>query len=164
VFPKKLYLSDSRTRGREPRFPGNAPCGACTSLLRELRKHHTTTATVIAILLLRAIPAFGHHSIASYDLVHGTVLEGLVTGFVWENPHAHIYLDLAAENQVERWTIELESPKVLQSLGWNKDTLKKGDRISVTGGRAKNGSLELRAAYIQMPDGRKLLALKPPEN
>jgi hypothetical protein len=118
----------------------------------------------ILLFLLGVIPAFGHHSIASYDLVHGTIIEGEITGFVWENPHAHIYLDLAAENEVERWTIELESPKVLQSLGWNKDTLKKGDRISVTGGRAKNGSFELRAAYIQMADGRKLLALKPPEN
>lgn len=118
----------------------------------------------VAILLLASMPALGHHSIASYDLVHGTILEGVVTGFVWENPHAHIYLDIAAENEVEHWTIELESPKVLLHLGWEKDTLIKGDRISATGGRAKNGSFNLRAAYIEIPGGRKLLTLPPPEN
>ncbi len=121
-------------------------------------------AGVLACALLAAAPALGHHSIASYDLVHGTILEGVVTRFVWENPHAHIYLDLAAENQVEHWMIELESPKVLRSLGWDKDTLKSGDRISATGGRARNGSFKLRAAYIQMPDGRKLPTLPLPEN
>src|SRR5579872_1216510 len=97
-------------------------------------QRRTSAGVVIAALLATTIPALGHHSIASYDLVHGTILEGVVTGFVWENPHSHIYLDLAAENEVEHWTIELEGPKVLQSLGWKKDTLKKGDRISVTGG------------------------------
>lgn len=120
------------------------------------------SAAVFSAALLLGIPAFGHHSIATYDLVHGTILEGVVTDFVWENPHAHIYLDLAAENEVEHWTVELESPKVLRQLGWDKDTLKKGDRISVTGGRAKNGDFDLRASYIQMPDGRRLFALKPP--
>lgn len=120
-------------------------------------------ATLVAGLIAAAIPAFGHHSIAQYDLVHGTIIEGIVTKFVWENPHAHVFLDVAAENEVESWTIELESPKVLLELGWAKDTLKAGDRISVTGGRAKNGTFHLRAAYIETPDGRKLLALPPPE-
>lgn len=117
-----------------------------------------------AVLLLASVPAFGHHSIAAYDLIHGTILEGVVSGFVWENPHARLYLDVAAENEVEHWTIELESPKVLRDLGWDRDTLKSGDRISVTGGRAKNGSFSLRAAYVEIPGGRKLLTLTPPRN
>lgn len=116
------------------------------------------------VLMLAVMPALGHHSIAQYDLVHGTIIEGIVTDFAWENPHAQIQLDVAAENEVEHWTIELESPKVLGQLGWNKDTLKKGDRISVTGGRAKNGTFNLRAAYVQLPDGRKLMTLQAPQN
>jgi Family of unknown function (DUF6152) len=105
-----------------------------------------------------------HHSTASYDLVHGTILDGVVTGFEWENPHVHVLLDLATEDAIEHWTIELESPSILHRLGWDKDTLKEGDRILITGGRAKNGSFNLRAALVQMPDGRKLPALPPPEN
>jgi len=115
-------------------------------------------------VLLTTVPVVAHHSTASYDLVHGTILDGVVAGFVWENPHVHILLDLANEDTMEHWTIELESPGILLRLGWNKDTLKQGDRILVAGGRAKNGSFKLRAAYVQLQDGRKLLTLPPPEN
>src|ERR1700751_2162299 len=97
-------------------FQLTRPCSADRA--GQLRINRFGLRPAILVFLFGVIPAFGHHSIASYDLVHGTILEGLVTAFVWENPHAHIYLDLAAENEVERWTIELESPKVLQSLGW----------------------------------------------
>jgi hypothetical protein len=125
--------------------------------------------TVLLFVLLAAVPVFAHHSIASYDLVHGTILDGVVAGFAWENPHSHILLDIAlpdvtAEDAVEHWTIELESPNILRHLGWDKDTLRAGDRILVTGGRAKNGSFNLRAVLVQTPDGRKLPAIPPPEN
>ncbi len=115
-------------------------------------------------LFLIAAPAWGHHSTAPYDLVHGTILDGTVAGFAWENPHAHIDLDVTGDDAVEHWTIELESPNLLRRLGWSKDTLKPGDRILATGGRAKNGSFNLRAVYIELPGGRRLPALQPPEN
>lgn len=118
----------------------------------------------IFTVLLATVPVFAHHSTASYDLVHGTILDGSVADFVWENPHAHISLDVMGEDTIEHWTIELESPNILRHLGWDKDTLKAGDRISVTGGRAKNGSFNLRAVLVQTRDGRKLPALPPPEN
>jgi hypothetical protein len=120
--------------------------------------------TAVVGVLLATAPLFAHHSIASYDLVHGTILDGVVAGFEWENPHAHILLNVTAEDAIEHWTIELESPNLLRHLGWDKDTLTTGDRILVTGGRAKNGSFNLRAVLVQTPDGRKLPALPPPEN
>ena len=115
-------------------------------------------------LVLAAAPALAHHSTAPYDLVHGTILEGVVTRFDWENPHAHIYLDVSAEADVEHWSVEIEAPRILNLLGWTKNAVKPGDRISVTGGRAKNGSFILRGAYIQLPDGRKLPGVPPPQN
>jgi hypothetical protein len=115
-------------------------------------------------VLLATVPVLAHHSTASYDLIHGTLLDGVVAGFAWENPHVHILLDVTGEDSIEHWTIELESPSILQRLGWVRDTLKQGDQVLVTGGRAKNGSFNLRAAYVQLRDGRKLLTLPPPEN
>ena len=120
-------------------------------------------------MLLAGAPLFAHHSIASYDLVHGTILDGVVAGFEWENLHAHIHLDVAlpdvtGEDAIEHWTIELESPNILRHLGWDKDILRAGDRILVTGGRAKNGTFHLRAVLVQVSDGRKLQVLPTPEN
>jgi hypothetical protein len=114
-------------------------------------------------LLFAATLAFGHHSTASYDLVHGTIISGVVTKFQWENPHVHLSVDVMGEDDVlEHWSIELESPSTLRHYGWTKDTLKPGDRLSVVGGRAKNGSFNLRASYIQFPDGRRLPGLAEP--
>jgi hypothetical protein len=120
----------------------------------------------VAILLLPlAAIAVAHHSTAPYDLVHGTIIVGEVKRFEWENPHAHIYLDVTGEDaEVEHWTVEMESPSILGRLGWRKDSLKPGDRISVTGGRAKNGSFQIRAVFIVLPDGRKLPAQPPVDN
>ena len=121
------------------------------------------------VLLLSLILAVGrtpaHHSIAPYDLIHGTIIEGVVTSFRWENPHAHILLDVTGENYiVEHWNIELESPNILGRLGWTRDTLTPKDRVMITGGRARNGTFNLRAVSVQLADGRKLQALPPPEN
>jgi Family of unknown function (DUF6152) len=129
-----------------------------------LRMRRFPAARAALVLLLAGAPARGHHSTAPYDLIHGTVINGTVTTFDWENPHAHIYLDVTGEeNVIEHWTIELESPGHLRRLGWTKDTVKPADRITVTGGRAKNGSFTLRSVYVELPDGRKLLGLPGPD-
>ena len=118
-----------------------------------------------AILWLCTLPAVAHHSTAMYDLVHGTIVGGVVTRFDWQNPHTHIALDVTGENnEIEHWIVELESRSILTHVGWTKDTLKPGDRISVTGGRAKDGTFRIRANTVQLPDGRRLPALALPEN
>jgi hypothetical protein len=117
----------------------------------------------LAVFLLAQGPALAHHSTAPYDLIHGTIVEGVATRFEWENPHAHIYLDVTGEdNAIEHWTIELESITHLRRLGWTQHTIQPGDRLQVTGGRAKNGSFHMRGVYIQLPDGRKLMGLPGP--
>jgi hypothetical protein len=114
----------------------------------------------LAGMMFAAAALFGHHSTAPYDLIHGTILEGVIARLNWENPHAHIYLDVAAEeNNVEHWRIELGNPGQLRRLGWTQKTLKAGDRITITGGRAKDGSFNLRAVYLQLPDGTRLMCL-----
>jgi hypothetical protein len=120
---------------------------------------------VRGFLLLLATAAAAHHSTAGYDLVHGTIIGGVVVKFEWINPHAQIRLEVTGEqNQIEQWSVELESPRILGRLGWTKETIQPGDRMSITGGRAKDGSFRMRAAQVQLPDGRKLAALPEPEN
>src|SRR5271169_4615832 len=72
----------------------------------------------VAGVLFAAALAFGHHSTASYDLVHGTIISGVVTKFQWENPHVHLSVDVMGEDDVlEHWSIELESPSTLHHYG-----------------------------------------------
>ena len=120
-----------------------------------MAKYAETPAALV--FLLGGAPARGHHSIAPYDLVHGKVINGAVT-----NPHAHMDVT-GEENVIEHWTIELDSPRYLRRLGWTKDTVKPGDSITVTGGRAKNAGFNLRGVYVELRDGRKLLGLPGPD-
>ena len=117
------------------------------------------SGVAIFILAIFCWSAQAHHSTAAYDLIHGTIVSGVVTHFEFENPHSHLSLDIAGDYETEHWIIELESPEVLHTLGWTKDTLKPGDRITVVGSRAKDQSFRMRAGSVQWPDGRKLPAL-----
>jgi hypothetical protein len=127
-------------------------------------RHAHLFPAVIGLCLAVGL-AWAHHSTAMYDLVHGTIITGTATRFDFENPHAHIAVDVTGENnEIEHWIVELESAGMLHRLGWRKDTVKPGDPITVTGGRAKDNSFHLRALWVQWPDGRKMAAQPLPEN
>jgi hypothetical protein len=105
-------------------------------------------------VLLAAPSLLAHHSTAEYDLKHPATAAGVVTRFEWTNPHAHIDLDATApDGSVEHWVIEIDSPNALARLGWSKDSLKPGDRITCSGARAKNGAPRMRCTQVKLADG-----------
>lgn len=99
--------------------------------------------TVLGLLLLAAglasHPATAHHGITNYDMKKTIVLTGTVTAFGWSNPHCLIYLD-AADDQghVRHWTLEMSSTSAMTHRGWDKDTLKRGDQVTIETHPAKN--------------------------
>jgi len=109
----------------------------------------------VVVLLATALSA--HHSTADYDLKHPASATGVVTRFEWANPHSYIFLDvMAADGGVEHWIVEIDGPHALERLGWSKDSLKPGDRITCSGARAKDGSPRLRCTQVIIADGRAL--------
>lgn len=109
---------------------------------------------LVFLVFLIPGPLFAHHSTAEFDLKHPATATGAVTRYEWSNPHAHIYIDQAApDGRMEHWLIEIDSPNALQRLGWSRDTLKPGDRISCSGARAKDGSPHMRCAEVKLADG-----------
>jgi hypothetical protein len=118
-------------------------------------------AYVLAGLLI-AVPAMAHHSTAAFDGSQPTEVTGIITKFVWQNPHTYIYVDVEdKQSNLENWVIESESVYVLQRLGWTKDLMKPGQRIRSIGGRARNGSTTIRCKTVELPDGRKLPCFPP---
>ncbi|HXQ25041.1 MAG TPA: DUF6152 family protein [Candidatus Acidoferrales bacterium] len=92
------------------------------------------------VLILVSGPAFAHHGTSRYDLTKTITLDGVVTGFEWGNPHCLVHLDVTGDNgEVQHWTIELASPFTMSHEGWNKDTLRTGDKITVETHPASNG-------------------------
>jgi len=108
-------------------------------------------------------PLLAHHSTAAFDMTRDFTVSGVVTKFLWANPHSYIDLDVNGEP----WRLEIEAVNLLRRYGWTKDSLKAGDKISCMGARAKDpATLAQKCFTVEFPDGRKLTATPvgtPPE-
>jgi uncharacterized protein DUF6152 len=115
---------------------------------------------------LCGIPISAHHSTLAFDGTQPTVISGVVAAFNWRYPHTSIVLDVSDSGGlgrpgrpgeiVTRWTIESESLQLLSRLGWTKSSIRPGDRIRVTGARARDGAPAMRCRTIDLPDGKSL--------
>ena len=90
--------------------------------------------------------ALAHHSFAVFFQTDKTVsVQGVVTEFRFSNPHGLIRLDvMAKDGSTQVWTAETNSPSILVRRGWARDSLKAGERITVEGWPARDGSHYLR--------------------
>ena len=85
-------------------------------------------------LFLASTPGFAHHGTGnSYDSTKWAVVTGTVTEYEWKNPHSGLYMDVKGDNgQVIHYSVEMNSPGVLERQGWTRHTLKVGDTVIVT--------------------------------
>ena len=115
------------------------------------------TALIICIGLLTPGLVLAHHSTAMYDMANPVTVTGTVTKFEWTNPHAFVYVDVKNEKgEIEHWEVEMMSLNHLKSYGWMHTTVKPGDMISCTGGRAKSGATAMISSVMKLSDGRTI--------
>ena len=122
--------------------------------------NRTATVVALAVAVLLSVPSLSaHHGLAAFDTTHTVKMEGTVTEFQWNNPHAYIFADLKDDKgKVANWKLEMGSLGMLKRFGgWTPDTVKRGDHVAVQGFRAKDGSPYMSLGKITLPDGRTLL-------
>jgi len=106
---------------------------------------------VVAAVLLTVVTGNAHHAIlAKFDDTKPTTLTGLVTLVDWRNPHVHIFLNVKGAKGIANWAIELEDTYLLAQNGWNKESVKPGDSITVKGIGARNGSNQVWANTVTL--------------
>lgn len=102
-------------------------------------------------------PVRAHHGFAAYDMEKRVTLKGTIADWIWSNPHCLVELDATDNNgQVVRWVLETENPSSMIRSGWNKDSLKTGDQVTVTVVPTKDGRPVGRIAQVVLPNGQKL--------
>ena len=126
--------------------------------MRGLRMRLTMGAAVTVLLVAPVLPVSAHHSFsAEFDSNKSVTLAGEVVMMEWVNPHSWLHIDVKKpDGSVERWKIEGGSPSVLFRLGWNRDSLPAGTKVTVVGFQAKDESLRASSRELRFPDGRRL--------
>jgi hypothetical protein len=88
-------------------------------------------------------PIAAHHALAAeYDLNRSITVMGTVTRVEWANPHVHVFLNTSASGAAElmHWELVMSSPNLLYLGGLKIDSLRAGDRVTVSAHPARNGS------------------------
>jgi len=108
----------------------------------QTKRHCTLAAAALVLLATVRMPA--HHGQAAYDLSKSVTVTGTVVELQFVNPHCIVIFDVKDEKGIaERWQGELTSPNRLLRAGWTAQSVKPGDRITLTGSRAKSGAPSL---------------------
>ena len=106
-------------------------------------------AVIVAGLLFLPALLMAHHSAAAYESTKQVTVTGTVTEFHFVNPHVLIYMTAKDESGTTRnWQGEMTSPNRLVRAGWNRDIMKTGDPIALTGYPAKDGGNSIRITKV----------------
>ncbi len=100
-------------------------------------------------LLFNSLPVFAHHGDAGRYEDNVVVMQGTVVEMQLITPHSIIVVDVPDESgKVVRWQAEMGGrTAMIKEFGWTKDTLKPGDKITLTGRKVKSG-----APYMNLTD------------
>ena len=115
-----------------------------------------------AVLLASAGRVLAHHSFsAEFDATKTFKYTGTVTKVEWMNPHTFFYIDVVVEKtkKVTNWAMEMGSPNGLMRQGWTRNSMKVGDKVTVEGSLAKDGSPTGNARTVVLEaTGKRLFA------
>jgi hypothetical protein len=110
-------------------------------------------------LLLTGAGVLAHHAFsAEFDIGRPVDLTGTVTAIEWTNPHAWLHLEVsAADGQAQKWAVEMLGVITLAQAGFSRQTVKVGDRLTVTGFGSRDGTNTANASTIRRAGTGELL-------
>ncbi len=127
----------------------------------------------IAFMHLAAGTAEAHHSFtAHYDSRETVEITGVVVNYRIVSPHSSITVDVTNENgSVDQWTVETNSANAVRRRGWDENTFKPGDVITVSGFPHRTSRLQMHGTEFLTAHGmaparqsaEELVAAYPPD-
>jgi hypothetical protein len=98
--------------------------------------------------------AVAHHSFAAeFDRDVPVELTGIVIKIDWTNPHGYIFLEVENDaGDYDEWGFEMGSPTALSRRGWTRNSLPVGTEVTISGTRARDGSLKANAQSVLLTE------------
>jgi hypothetical protein len=110
----------------------------------------------VALLLIPA-RAIAHHGWAAFLSGPEMTLRGTVKDFHFVNPHSVVEFEVRDEKgKLQVWEGELGSRSNLLPRGWTPASVEIGEKITISGYPARNGSYALRVTKIVLSNGKEL--------
>lgn len=97
-------------------------------------------APVVVLVLASGAHTLAHHSFAAtYIETQSVTIEGQLVQFLLRNPHSFVHVNVKeADGSIVRYVVEWGSPTQLGGQGVNRDTLKPGDHVIISGNPGRN--------------------------
>jgi len=120
--------------------------------------NHKRLPCFAAMLAVMGAAVSAHHSDAAYDTRSIVLKSATMTSVVWANPHTLLTFTVKdTSGGLTTWTAESGSPSALTRMGWNRNSVRAGDALTIELFPARNGAKVGRLAKVILPDGRELL-------
>ena len=121
--------------------------------------HRAFALAVVTVfgLLASSAPSWAHHSTAEFDYGKTITVQGVVKEVQWTNPHSYLQiLSTGADGATVQWGVEIGAPAINVRLGWRKDSVKVGDKVTLMMAPARDGRYFGTLRVLTFEDGRKL--------
>ena len=122
----------------------------------------STISLTIAALFF-GMTLFAHHSIiGTYDYNKHVSLDGKIVQVSLRNPHSFVQVEVAdSKGVLQRWSLEWGGVGELVNQGIDRESLKIGDHVVVTGNPARSGDTRARLETIRRPSDGLSWGSKP---
>jgi hypothetical protein len=100
--------------------------------------------------------AFAHHSFAMFDAAKSQSKAGVIKEIQWTNPHVWVRLAVQEDGKEAVYSYEAAAVAVLKRVGWERDSVKVGDKVTVVGHPYKDGRPGGSIDHLVLPDGKNL--------
>ena len=126
-----------------------------TVLVRRPRSRGAALLVLALILGLHINSATAHHSFAVFfDTDNGLIkVVGVVKEFHFTNPHGVVTLAVREGGHEVIWRAETNSPSILRRRGWTSDSLHVGEKVTLEGWQARDGSKYMRLRSATRANG-----------
>ena len=112
----------------------------------------------LAVIVGMPAGAWAHHSFAVFFDTDSKLVKvsGVVREFRFSNPHGIVALEVKQGSKVILWRAETNSPSVLRRRGWKPDSIHVGEKITIEGWPARDGTNYMRLRSATRENGEPI--------
>ncbi len=126
------------------------------------KRHKNGALKLLCVLCLLCsffsltVSPLAHHGTGGiYNMEKSMTLKGVVTMFKFVNPHVLLYFDVPDRGGTVSWLGEGPSVNNWTRAGWNRNSVKAGDQVTVTLFPARSGKPEGVVHKIVTANGKE---------